>query len=67
VLQQVLPKEYNLPVIVYGFKGLGFIGSSPGKWLNIVILDACRNNPLKRSFRSGARGLVSLDAPLPDL
>jgi len=25
--------------------------------LNILILDACRNNPLTRSFRSGARGL----------
>ncbi len=32
--------------------------------LNIVILDACRNNPFARSFRSGARGLaVTRSAP----
>jgi hypothetical protein len=31
--------------------------------VNIVILDACRNNPLARSFRSPARGLAFMDAP----
>ncbi len=31
--------------------------------LNIVILDACRNNPYERSFRSLSRGLASIDAP----
>ena len=31
--------------------------------LNIVILDACRNNPFKRSFRSSAQGLARMDAP----
>jgi formylglycine-generating enzyme required for sulfatase activity len=32
--------------------------------LNLVILDACRNNPLTRSFRSGERGLAPInDAP----
>lgn len=31
--------------------------------LNFVVLDACRNNPLARSFRSTARGLVRMDAP----
>lgn len=29
--------------------------------LNIVILDACRNNPLTRSFRSASRGLARLE------
>ncbi|HFB64127.1 MAG TPA: hypothetical protein ENJ60_01180 [Aeromonadales bacterium] len=29
--------------------------------LNIVILDACRNNPLTRSFRSAKRGLARID------
>lgn len=29
--------------------------------LNIVVLDACRNNPLTRSFRSGKRGLARFD------
>jgi len=31
--------------------------------LNIVILDACRDNPFERSFRSGTRGLGQVDAP----
>jgi hypothetical protein len=32
--------------------------------LNMVILDACRNNPLPRSFRSGGQqGLAKLDGP----
>lgn len=31
--------------------------------VNIVILDACRDNPFSRSFRSGAMGLASMDAP----
>lgn len=31
--------------------------------MNFVILDACRNNPLTRSFRSATRGLARMDAP----
>ena len=31
--------------------------------VNIVILDACRNNPFGRSFRSSAQGLALIDAP----
>jgi len=31
--------------------------------INVVILDACRNNPLARSFRSVTRGLAQVDAP----
>jgi uncharacterized caspase-like protein len=31
--------------------------------LNIVILDACRDNPFERSFRSSSRGLAQVDAP----
>ena len=31
--------------------------------INIVILDACRNNPFARSFRSADKGLASIDAP----
>lgn len=30
---------------------------------NILILDACRNMPLTRGFRNGARGLAPMDAP----
>jgi uncharacterized caspase-like protein len=31
--------------------------------LNVVILDACRNNPFARRFRSPNNGLASIDAP----
>ena len=31
--------------------------------LNIVILDACRNNPFMHSFRTATRGLVAMNAP----
>jgi uncharacterized caspase-like protein len=31
--------------------------------MNILILDACRNNPLPRSFRSSEQGLSRIDAP----
>jgi hypothetical protein len=31
--------------------------------LNIVILDACRNNPFAHSFRSASDGLAQVDAP----
>jgi uncharacterized caspase-like protein len=31
--------------------------------LNVVILDACRNNPFERRFRSISGGLAQMDAP----
>ncbi len=31
--------------------------------MNLVILDACRNNPYARSFRSASQGLATLNAP----
>ncbi len=31
--------------------------------VNIIILDACRNNPFARGFRSITRGLARMDAP----
>ncbi|MGE4194219.1 MAG: caspase family protein [Pseudodesulfovibrio sp.] len=39
----------------------GMADAGPG--VNILILDACRNNPFARSFRSGSRGLARMDAP----
>jgi hypothetical protein len=35
--------------------------------LNIVVLDACRNNPFSRSFRSSQLGLAKMDAPTGSL
>jgi len=34
-----------------------------GNDINIVILDACRNNPVARSFRSAKSGLAEMKAP----
>jgi hypothetical protein len=31
--------------------------------INLVFLDACRDNPFARSFRSASRGLAQVDAP----
>jgi hypothetical protein len=39
------------------------IMSQSGNDLNIVILDACRNNPFAGSSRSATRGLVRIPAP----
>ena len=33
-----------------------------GNRLNLIVMDACRNNPFKRSFRSASRGLARMDA-----
>ncbi len=35
--------------------------------LNIIILDACRNNPFARKYRSANRGLAVMDAPTGSL
>jgi uncharacterized caspase-like protein len=35
--------------------------------LNIIILDACRNNPFARSFRSASRGLAKMSPPTGSL
>jgi formylglycine-generating enzyme required for sulfatase activity len=40
---------------------------SAGNRVNIIILDACRNNPFARSFRSVGRGLKRMDAPTGSL
>lgn len=37
---------------------LGYVGNR----MNIVILDACRNNPFERRLRGGSRGLAAIDA-----
>lgn len=37
---------------------------SAGNAVNIVVLDACRNNPFARSFRSLERGLARMDGPV---
>ena len=41
---------------------LNSVSGSDGR-LNVVILDACRNNPFARGWRSVSRGLATVDAP----
>lgn len=38
-----------------------------GNGTNVMILDACRNNPFARSFRSAQQGLAQMDAPVGTL
>ena len=40
---------------------------SAGNALNLLILDACRNNPFPRQFRSSSRGLARVEAPVGSL
>ena len=40
--------------------------STAGKGVNILIVDACRDDPFGRSFRSSSRGLATMDAPKDD-
>lgn len=37
--------------------------ATSGSGVNLVVLDACRNNPFERRFRSTSGGLAQLDAP----
>jgi hypothetical protein len=37
--------------------------NTAGKGVNILIVDACRDDPFGRSFRSSSRGLANMDAP----
>jgi len=37
--------------------------STAGKGVNILIVDACRDDPFGRSFRSSSRGLAQMEAP----
>lgn len=40
---------------------------SAGNGANLMILDACRNNPFARSFRSSVQGLAQMEAPVGTL
>ncbi|NIO80088.1 MAG: DUF1566 domain-containing protein [Candidatus Aminicenantes bacterium] len=45
---------------------LGYMKKAKNR-LNMLILDACRDNPFARSFRSTSRGLAQMDSPLGTL
>jgi hypothetical protein len=72
---QVNGQNYLLPIgatidkqeeVEYEGVDVGFVLAQmedAGGQTKIVILDACRNNPFARSFRSATRGLASMNAP----
>jgi len=65
----LLPINYHIAteidVEVEGLDAYRVLGKmeGPGDRVNIVILDACRNNPFARKFRTPMHGLARLDAP----
>lgn len=72
---QVKGANYLIPIganvnneeeVEYEAVDVGFVLAqmeSAQNQMNIVILDACRNNPFARSFRSVDRGLAQINAP----
>ena len=72
---QIKGRNYLIPIgaeieseadVKYGSVDAGLIlgkMEDAGNNLNIIILDACRNNPFARTFRSAGQGLAKMDAP----
>lgn len=72
---QVKGRNYLVPInadiqdeddVEFNTVDAGFILTkmeSANNTMNIIILDACRDNPFARSFRSASRGLAKMDAP----
>ncbi|HEX6911897.1 MAG TPA: caspase domain-containing protein, partial [Longimicrobium sp.] len=72
---QVKGENYIVPVdaeiaseeeVEYGAVNTGLVMAQMERArsrVNIVFLDACRNNPFARSFRSAAQGLAMVNAP----
>ncbi len=60
----VINKEQDVELEAVNLKRILGEMDYAGNDLNIVILDACRNNPFARSFRSGGgNGYASVNAP----
>lgn len=57
--------EEDVPLQSLHLRGLMDVLAESRSRLNLVFLDACRNNPIKRAFRSGSRGLGRIDAAMP--
>ncbi|WP_420127617.1 caspase family protein [Longimicrobium sp.] len=72
---QVKGENYVVPVdaaisneeeVEYGTVNVGLVMAqmeAARSRVNIVFLDACRNNPFARSFRSSSNGLAMMNAP----
>jgi len=63
-----IAREYELSEQAYDaaqwLDMLEGVRGTNSKRVNIVILDACRNNELTRSWRSSSNGLAKMDAPV---
>jgi hypothetical protein len=59
----VIRREADLELEAVGAETVLSQMQEAGQSTNIIILDACRNMPLTRSFRSGSQGLAPMDAP----
>ena len=55
--------EGDVDIYAVGANGILRTIEDARNGLNIVILDACRNNPYARSFRAASRGLATMSAP----
>lgn len=62
-LNAIIEVEDHVPVEALSVNQiLARMGGAKNR-MNIVILDACRNNPVGSATRSGSRGLAQTDAP----
>jgi len=60
----IMQNEFEIPDEAVAANSVLRALEEAGNDLNIVILDACRDNPFARSYRSAAtRGLARMDAP----
>lgn len=57
-----IDKETDVEIESVSADSLMQMIANSGAGLNVIILDACRNNPF-RGFRSAGRGLAQIDAP----
>jgi hypothetical protein len=57
-----IKEEFEVPDRAIRVNGVLEAMESTKTRMNIVILDACRNNPYTRGFRSGSRGLAQIYA-----
>lgn len=57
-----IQEEFDIPDEAVRVNNVLAYMENSGSRMNIVILDACRDNPFARSFRSGSRGLAQIYA-----
>ena len=66
-LNAMIEKERHVAIEAVGASWVLSQMEFAGNRVNFVILDACRNNPLTRGFRSQLRGLAKMNAPTGSL